>query len=69
MMQALKETRLAQVQVLNRAKKALASKRQEASKLIQELASLENTLDLYKGKVETTNRKIFKLTHAKSVLR
>ena len=69
MMQALKETRLAQVQVLNRAKKALATKKQEANKLIQELASLKNTVETYKKKVEATNKKIFILTSEKSVLR
>ena len=61
-MQELKETRLAQVQVLNRARKALTSKRQEASKLLREIDNLADTVCLYKRKIETTNKKIFRLT-------
>ena len=67
MMQELKETRLAQVQVLNRVKKALTSKRREASKLLKEIDSLAGTVCLYKRKIETTNKKIFKLTAKKEV--
>ena len=62
MMQELKETRLAQVQVLNRARKALTSKQKEVSKLLKEIDSLAGTVCLYKRKVETTNKKIFSLT-------